>query len=715
MRREAKLVVAVLVLVVGPTAVLSLLTARVLKNWQIVIEKQLETDAERALLTVADNLASTFATGQEQATRGVAEALGRENNQARLVSFAAAFCRSNEWADRLLVVRVPEGVIYPPPLSGACVSGVERARDTEGARNDPESPQAMRQKALHLQYQHGDFEGAAHEYAALFERADAPADLRCEAGLRLAQCYRKAGRAPQAAAVLRSVMSGDPERKAEARVPVDAGPLVRDPEEGYLYALTAAQVLTELLQETGAPAAALDNEMTLLARFVAAYSDVVPCQRATLLADIDRRLPALLAAGADRSRGGDAAARVAVLRAELREWETARRMPDAERAALTDSVARRTRNGPPLARAGEWIVTEGARCRLAELRNQPGIFAGYAVSLSGLERQLRRLAHDATAGKGLRIVLKGLGNEPAAASPALAEQRLAAPLELVTLAALPLDPEALRAHARLQSRFYGWGVLLLAVGVAGGAWVVLRQAAAEIRQARLRSGFVASVSHDLRTPLASMRMLAESLYLGRIEDPAKQQAFLGAMLRECDRLSRLTDRALYFIRLGQDALQVRLTEGDIGAVVKDTTDAFAAGMPEGTVQLEVAVADRLPSVRFDLGAMEQVIMNLLDNAVKYSPERKEIRVSAAPARDGREVVITVQDRGIGIDAQERRKIFRAYYRGSDRQVARTTGMGLGLALCRHIVRAHAGRIEVESRPGEGSAFRVVLPATTEEA
>ena len=289
MRREAKLVVAVLVLVVGPTAVLSLLTARVLKNWQIVIEKQLETDAERALLTVADNLASTFATGQEQATRGVAEALGRENNQARLVSFAAAFCRANEWADRLLVVRVPEGVIYPPPLSGACVSGVERARDTEGARNDPESPQAMRQKALHLQYQHGDFEGAAHEYAALFERADAPADLRCEAGLRLAQCYRKAGRAPQAAAVLRSVMSGDPERKAEARVPVDAGPLVRDPEEGYLYALTAAQVLTELLQETGAPAAALDNEMTLLARFVAAYSDVVPCQRATLLADIDRR------------------------------------------------------------------------------------------------------------------------------------------------------------------------------------------------------------------------------------------------------------------------------------------------------------------------------------------------------------------------------------------------------------------------------------------
>jgi signal transduction histidine kinase len=346
---------------------------------------------------------------------------------------------------------------------------------------------------------------------------------------------------------------------------------------------------------------------------------------------------------------------------------------------------------------------------------------------------------------------------------------LPSPFESITLVATPSDPRAFMANARLQKRLYGWGGGLLIISVVAGAWLIWRQAAGEIRDARERTDFAATVSHDLRTPLSSMRMLAESLYLGNIVDAAKKQTFLGAIVKESDRLSRLTDRALYFIRYGQGSLRYQFTEGDLGSLVKDVVETFAVGAggrveekrtsniehrtlnieqtgakaPDGS-QLDVecsmlnvqrsplspvigvAFDPELPQVRFDDGAMEQVVFNLLDNAVKYSSVEKGVRIevllTARPRRLGRwrwgakaaalEVVLAVKDNGVGMTPEEVRRVLKPYARGRGAAKQNSRGIGLGLALCYHVIKAHRGRIEIESEPGKGTTFFVVLPAAT---
>ena len=347
--------------------------------------------------------------------------------------------------------------------------------------------------------------------------------------------------------------------------------------------------------------------------------------------------------------------------------------------------------------------------------------------------------------------------------------KLPSPLESITLEATPADPMAFLANARLQTRLYGWGGGLLIISVVAGAWLIWRQAAGEILDARERTDFAATVSHDLRTPLSSMRMLAESLYMGNIVDDAKKKTFLGAIVKESDRLSRLTDRALYFIRYGQGSLRYQFTEGDLGSLVTDVVETFAVGIgggvekkrtlniehrtlnieqtgakaPDGSqmdvecsmlnVQrsplspfIRLALDEELPQVRFDSGALEQVVFNLLDNAVKYSSPEKGVRIevslTARERRHGRfrwgakgtasEVVLAVKDNGVGMTPDEVRRVLKPYTRGRGAAKQNTRGVGLGLALCHHVVKAHRGQIEIESEPGRGTTFSVVLPAAT---
>jgi len=268
--------------------------------------------------------------------------------------------------------------------------------------------------------------------------------------------------------------------------------------------------------------------------------------------------------------------------------------------------------------------------------------------------------------------------------------------------------------------------MLLAAAVCVGGWIVLREAATEIRKARSRSEFVAGVSHDLRTPVASMKMLAETLYLGRVAETEKQRKFAGTIVQECDRLSHLIERVLFFVRFGQDALVYSRREVDPGELVRWSVKAFLSrfeGPSVGTgPDVSVDTAPGLPDVRADESAMSQVILNLLDNAQKYSPGERRPRIDVAvntvggnhwiPGKRREWVCITVRDYGIGMDRETLTRIFRRFYRGSSAVEDNISGVGLGLALCRHVIRAHGGRIDVESVPGEGSTFRVLLPAVT---
>jgi len=270
-------------------------------------------------------------------------------------------------------------------------------------------------------------------------------------------------------------------------------------------------------------------------------------------------------------------------------------------------------------------------------------------------------------------------------------------------------PPTVASLARQQVQY---GLLLsacLAAGVLLGVALYHRAAVKEGRVAQLKSSFVSNVSHEMKTPLAKIQMFAETLEGGRIQDPAKIAEYTRVIHRESRKLSQLLDEVLDFARMEAGTLKYRFAACDLGLLVERFTDDFRGAVDMAGGRLDVAIEPDLPLVEADAKAIGQALQNLLDNALKYSPDRKEIRVTLA--RTDGSVRLEVADNGLGIADSEQKRIFEKFYRAQSDTVHNTKGAGLGLAIAQHVVQAHGGRIEVASRPGEGSRFTIVLPAS----
>jgi signal transduction histidine kinase len=225
--------------------------------------------------------------------------------------------------------------------------------------------------------------------------------------------------------------------------------------------------------------------------------------------------------------------------------------------------------------------------------------------------------------------------------------------------------------------------------------------------ARLKSDFVANVSHDLKTPLSLIRMFGETLELGRVPDEATRREYYSIITRESERLTRLIDNVLDFSRIEGGGQRYDIGAHPVEPLIHEVLDAFRYPLAQRAFKLDVTVAPDLPEVLMDPEAIKQALANLVDNALKYSTERRRLGVSAR--QEGTWVVIEVADEGIGIPAAELERIFEKFYRIGRSETQRTRGSGVGLALVKHIVEAHGGRAGVESRPEQGSRFSLSLP------
>jgi len=269
--------------------------------------------------------------------------------------------------------------------------------------------------------------------------------------------------------------------------------------------------------------------------------------------------------------------------------------------------------------------------------------------------------------------------------------------------------EEVRRLAVTKTALIGFIDLMLLAGLAL-VWTNVRR---ELRLSRLKSDFVANVSHELKTPLALIRLFAETLELGRVPTEEKKKQYHGIINKESRRLTQLINNILDFSRIEAGRKEYRFRRADAGAVVRDVVDAYRFPIEHLGFTLELDVADDLPEMEIDPEALSQALINLLNNAIKYSLEEKSIRVSAR--REGDRVRVTVKDRGIGIPKGEQKRIFEKFYRVESALVHTTKGSGLGLALVQHITEAHGGHVEVVSAPGEGSAFTLSLPVREEAA
>lgn len=258
---------------------------------------------------------------------------------------------------------------------------------------------------------------------------------------------------------------------------------------------------------------------------------------------------------------------------------------------------------------------------------------------------------------------------------------------------------------------YGLVLLLLALSLAA-LTLGLRLAMQEVEVAELKSGFLANVTHELKTPLAMIRMASETLELGRVRNEDDTRRFLAVIGRECRRLTHMINNVLDFAKIEEGKREFLFAPTNLGRLIDDTLELFEPQFKQGMFSLTVHVQPDLPPVEVDAQAITQCLINLVDNAIKYSRDRREIGIRAWSDGDGW-ARIAVSDHGIGVAPRDAERIFEKFTRADTGLVHNVKGSGLGLALVRHIARAHGGDVTLQSTPEEGSTFTLVLPLLQE--
>ena len=251
-------------------------------------------------------------------------------------------------------------------------------------------------------------------------------------------------------------------------------------------------------------------------------------------------------------------------------------------------------------------------------------------------------------------------------------------------------------------------VLVLAIGM--GSWLIVRSLNSELKLARQKTDFVGNVSHELKTPLTSIRMFSELLAEGRVADPAKQRSYLDIITAEAARLTRLINNVLDFSRMERGEKKYNFSPCDLVEVVRAAAQTFRPHLEAGGFKFDCVVPDAPISIHGDADALSQIIVNLLSNAEKYSNGGKEITLELARRESPLpHAEVKVLDRGSGVPRGSEEKVFEKFYRAHDSLSSGVQGSGLGLTIARQIARAHGGDVVYEPREGGGSCFILRLP------
>ena len=273
-----------------------------------------------------------------------------------------------------------------------------------------------------------------------------------------------------------------------------------------------------------------------------------------------------------------------------------------------------------------------------------------------------------------------------------------------------LDPSALNRSARTVRWTLGLFISVLVLAIAVGSWLIVADLNRQITLARQKTDFVSNVSHELKTPLTSIRMFSELLAEGRILDPAKQRSYLGIITAETARLTRLINNVLDFARIERGEKKYSFQVMDLNALARETAEAYRPQLEAGGFHFEIQAPDADLWLNGDRDAIAQILVNLLSNAEKYSNQQKEIILRVEKHDEPLPYAeVKVLDRGIGVPPDSHEKIFEQFYRAHDSLSSGIQGSGLGLTLARQIARAHCGDVLFESRDGGGSCFILRLP------
>jgi signal transduction histidine kinase len=471
--------------------------------------------------------------------------------------------------------------------------------------------------------------------------------------------------------------------------------------------------------ELGLPAALVAREARCSALAEAGRNDELKGEAAALLRDLeDGRWRLSRAAYEFRA-------------SEARRWigNGALPPPPAEALALSATVSNLV---------GDWrarpVPSNGRRLVLVDSQSVLAVWRGtptrLSAALAGVE-YLRAVWNEAVPDRTrTRLALTDAEGQTIFGAPPGPSERGAVRTAAVTnlpwtLHVSAADPSALVSGLAARRRLLLAGLSVLAPLLLITSYFIVRAMTRELAVARLQSDFVASVSHEFRSPLTSMRQLSSMLVQGRLPSDEQRQRSYEFLADETGRLDRLIEGLLDFGLIEAGEARYRLESTAAVELVRETVSAFQRTVTARGYQVELSLpasssgdpADRLAvrhRILADKEALGRAIWNLLDNAVKFSPDERKVWVDVVPLHEKQQarLAIAVKDRGMGIPATEQRTIFDKFVRGSASREAGIKGTGIGLAMVKHIIAAHGGEIRLESAPGEGSRFTILLPLET---
>jgi len=537
-------------------------------------------------------------------------------------------------------------------------------RDVQPAAATQASEAAGWGEARSLEYERRDPIAAAAVYAKLAESASTPSAAARALQAR-ARCLAKAGQTQGAIEVLTQTLGQDRYRNA-----TDA--------YGRLIPFDA---MLRALQLMGDPANADFGRLSeRLQKRVVDYGDPAVCagQRRFLMRQLQELLP-------ERPQFPTLAAED-LAAAYL---ATTPAPPPAQRLAAAPMP-------------GVWHLAPPSRTVVALFRedrllSEMQLTVGPVVSLPGASLRIRPPAAPQSEVAPFRAVPAGQH---------LPEWELALYLD---------DPDPFASAAEAQITAYLWTGVLVILAIAILALLVARHVARQVRVTRLKNELIATVSHELKTPLASMRVLADTLLAGKARDEGQAREYVELIAKENARLSRLIDNFLTFSRMERNKRSFEFTDVRVEEITSAAVDTVRERFASHDCRLDVEVAPDLPAITGDRDALVTVLINLLDNAYKYSQDDKHIVLRAyaddGASGDGGQVCFEVEDNGIGLSRRAARRVFDRFYQVDQTLSRKVGGCGLGLSIVKFIVDAHGGSVDVTSQPGQGSVFAIRLPAS----
>jgi signal transduction histidine kinase len=351
---------------------------------------------------------------------------------------------------------------------------------------------------------------------------------------------------------------------------------------------------------------------------------------------------------------------------------------------------------------------------LPDFRSEQTFYGGFYQDISHIRNQIiPKILIDITKDSGLnfKIIDESDQNISAGKEELISQESLA-----LTFRTFPLPWKLLVSHpgikaiensARREIFFYGFLLAVIVALMLLGAVLIARDISRESETNRLKTEFVNNISHELKTPLTLIRLYGETLQRKEnLTDQEKKESY-EIITKESERLSHLINNVLDFSRIEMGRKEFNFTKGYLQDVIRETLESYRYHLEKKGFTIHSDISDDLPEMNFDGEAIASVLVNLLSNAMKFSPKEKEVTVKLF--RDNGNAVLQIADKGIGMPQKEIPKIFQRFYQAENRVASEARGSGLGLTLVKNIVEAHGGTIEVESEVGKGSVFTVRIP------